>query len=217
MKHTINVTLAGVTFSCTLRFQETARFFPPSNAVVSPIVGESVCLSDDDWQYFLTANMVECPHSEYSLLTAPFSDALLSYDRMVFHSVALRWHDRAYLISAPSGNGKSTQARYLKKLHPGEFGIICGDRPILSFYDNEIIVHPSPWNGKENWHDAEAAPLAGLILLERGNENKLIALSPREAALRTYAQVMQRCIDPEKIRRAAELTTRLLNSVPIWP
>ena len=80
----------------------------------------------------------------------------------------------------------------------------------------EIIVHPSHWNGKEDWKGAAAAPLAGLILLRRGEDNGLASLSPRDAALRTYTQVIQTCTDPEKMRTAADLITRLLNSVPIW-
>ena len=243
MKNLIDVSLAGMTITCALRYQETARYFPAPNPAATRVGGEFVFLSDDDWRFFLSEKMVEGPYSEYSLLTAAFSDALMDHDRMILHSVALRWQDKAYLIAARSGTGKSTQARCLQELRAGEFGIICGDRPILEFCHCEpvtdvtgvairtpvppvgadahigppaVLVHPSPWNGKENWFGAEAAPLAGLILLERGDENRLTALSPREAAIRTYAQVIQLCDNPAKIRKAAELTTRLLNSVPIW-
>ncbi len=209
----------------------------------APCVGGiPVCLTDEDWSFYLNAGIEENAHSEYSLLTMPFSDALMDYNRMAFHAVALRWQDKAYLIAAPSGVGKSTQARFLQELRPGEFGVISGDRPILEFRKKEthfsdeiqidrsdstqilsnpeghwdIIVHPSQWNGKENWFGAKAAPLAGLILLLRGDQNELISLTPREAAIRCYNQVIQTFISPDKIRKAAELTTRLLNSVPIW-
>ncbi len=278
MKHLIDVTFAGLTFPCALRYPETARYFPAPDPAASRVEGESVCLTEKDWQFYLDTDMEDCAHTEFSLLTAAFSDALMDHDRMILHSVALRWRDKAYLIAARSGAGKSTQARCLQELRPGEFGIICGDRPILEFRHSErseesvpipvaahsvrhaaiachserseesaspscsagnlparspvpkpsplgkvspqatdeVIVHPSPWNGKENWYGAEAAPLAGLILLERGDENRLAALSPREAAIRTYAQLIQLCSDSAKIKKAAELTTRLLNSVPIW-
>ena len=226
MKHLIDVTFAGLTFPCALRYPETARYFPAPNPAARRVGGETVCLTDEDWTFYLGSDMEDCAHTEFSVLTAAFSDALMDHDRMILHSVALRWQDKAYLIAARSGTGKSTQARCLQELRPGEFGIICGDRPILEFQTPvgadahigppAVLVHPSPWNGKENWFGAEAAPLAGLILLKRGDENRLTALSPREAAIRTYAQVIQLCDNPAKIRKAAELTTRLLNSVPIW-
>ena len=80
----------------------------------------------------------------------------------------------------------------------------------------EVIVHPSPWNGKENWHGADAAPLGGIILLRRGEENRLEAAQPREIALELYAQFIQTAADPDKIRKVAELETRMLESVPLW-
>lgn len=216
MEKKIDVSLAGLTFSCRLRYPETARYFPAPNPAALRVGGEPVYLSEADWQFFISDGAEESPHSEYSLLCFPFSDALLAYDRVLIHAVALRWRDEAYLICAPSGTGKSTQTRNLQQLRPGEFFVICGDRPVLSFHDNEILVHPSHWNGKENWYGAEAAPLAGVILLRRGEENAICSLSPREAAVRTYAQIIQTCTDPEKMKKAAAFVTKLLNAVPIW-
>lgn len=222
--------MAGLTIPCELRYAETANYFPAPDPASPRAAGASVRLTREDWKFNLGNGIVESPFSEYSILTAPFSDALMEYDRMIFHAVAVRWRDRAYLICAPSGVGKSTQARFLQELRPGEFSVICGDRPVLEFCQSapcrdgtlpsaaspQIIVHPSPWNGKENWRGAEAAPLAGLILLRRGDENALSALTPREAAFQCYAQVIQTAITEKTVIKAAELTTILLNSVPVW-
>ena len=152
----------------------------------------------------------------------------MQHDRVLVHGVALRWKDRAWLICAPSGVGKSTQARFLQELRPGEFGVICGDRPVLEFCHSErseaesknpsptILVHPSPWNGKEKWCGAEAAPLAGIIFLERGGSNQLFSVSPKEIALPFFQQIIQSAKDAEMIRLAAAYETRLLNAVPLW-
>ena len=80
----------------------------------------------------------------------------------------------------------------------------------------DVTVHPSAWNGKENWHGAEAAPLAGLILLERGEKNRIVSLRPKEAALEMYTHFIQTGRDEKNLCRVAELETRLLSSVPIW-
>ena len=79
-----------------------------------------------------------------------------------------------------------------------------------------ILVHPSPWNGKEDWHDAEAAPLAGIILLRRGEENALETLNPQEASAPVYAQVIQTAVHPDRLRRSAELVTALVQAAPVW-
>ena len=257
MNDEIAVTLAGLTFSCRLRYPETAAFFQKPDPGAPRVGTGSVCLTESDWQYFQSNGATDSAHSEYSLLCIPFSNALLPYDRVLIHGVAMRWHEEAYLICAPSGTGKSTQARFLQELRPGEFSVICGDRPALEFRKlpsasvsstgaegaaeksahvsglhtmgkvpsmrtsetdeiSSVIVHPSPWNGKEDWKGAPAAPLAGIILLERGDKNDLLAISHREASLFMFAQFIQTAVDPDHIRRTAELVTRLLNSVPIW-
>ena len=236
------------------RYPETPRYFASYDCPEperKPDLDQPVRLSEGEWQRFVSQGMEPCPHSEYSVLTFPISDALMALDRIVIHAVALRWRDKAWLICAKSGVGKSTQARWLQKLRPGEFGVISGDRPILEFLParsdchserseesvpprqgsepagtgipcppapirDSILVHPSPWNGKENWYGAPAAPLAGVILLERGEENKLCALSPWDAVIPLYTKLIQTTIDPELLVKAGKLEQRILNSVPVW-
>ena len=292
MDHLIEVSLAGLTLPCALRYAEAAAFPPPDPA--APRVGiDPVRLTEEDWDYYIRQGSEASPQSEYSLLTAAFSDALMDFDRLVIHGAALRWQDRAWMICGPSGVGKSTQTGWLRRLRPGEFGVISGDRPVLEFRQPDpvaahsvrhlpapvgadahvgpsaspaqslplegkvspkatdevvlrrasnvaapvgrpdprppspvgadahvgpsaILVHPSPWNGKEDWHDAEAAPLAGIVLLRRGEENRLEALDPREAAVPVYAQVIQTAVRADRLHRSAELVTALVQTVPVW-
>lgn len=254
------VSLAGIRFPCETRYGETERYFrvfaPPEETGAPEKAGLTVCIPDRDWSRCLADGMEDCAHTEYSMLTPHFSEALLDYDRVILHAAAIRYRDRAYLICAASGTGKSTQVRVLQELRPDAFTVICGDRPVLEFrsepaaepaasgdapnpvfpggrriipvsggpgrpappprQETTVIVHPSPWNGKENWHGASAAPLAGLILLERGEENALAALTDREAALPFYPHFIQTAWEPDRIRKIAELETRLLQSVPVW-
>lgn len=234
MDELYELNLAGLRMRCRLQFAEAAswlkaeRISQPVAAAEIPVI---TC-PPEDRQDLLKYGMEDGPGLEASVLAAYFSEAMLPYSRVVLHGVALRWQGKAYLICAPSGVGKSTQAKILQQLCPGAFGIICGDRPILQFCHSErsaeeqnnlrsvrdsgIMVHPSPWNGKEDWHGADAAPLAGLILLERGERNKLEQLSPQEAALKTFIQMIHPNRSEESIRLLAEFTTRLLDAVPIW-
>ena len=128
----------------------------------------------------------------------------------------MRWQDRAWLIVAPSGVGKSTQTKTLQELLPGQVTVICGDRPVLARRGPEIWVHPSPWNGKEDWHGAEAAPLGGLILLKRGAENRLYALNEQEAILPLYAAFIQTYATTETVAQVAAFEDALLRAVPTW-
>ena len=176
----------------------------------------TVRIEEEDWEYYTKLGRSRCAENERTFLTAHCSAALLRYNCAILHGVALRWRDRSYLICAGSGIGKSTQARFLQELRPGEFGIICGDRPVLEFQEKEIYVHPSPWNGKENWHGADAAPLSGVILLERGEKNRLALLSEPADMLPLYTYFIQTAATEESVRRVAALTTGVLKSVPVW-
>ena len=211
--------LAGVNVPYSPRYPDTFRYFGPySDPAPAPGLPRTlpVRLSDEDWRQALSEGMEPSAYSEYSLLSFPVSDALMAKDRIVVHAVALRRREQAWLICAESGVGKSTQAHWLQQLRPKEFGGISGDRPILSFHEGPILVHPSPWNGKENWFGAEAAPLAGIILLRRGEENRLCALSPKEAAIPFYTKLLQSAWDEALLVRAAGFATAALERVPIW-
>lgn len=220
------IRLLNHAFRCRLRFPETARYFQTVPEETAESSEEPITVPPEDWEALARAGTEPSPQIEYTILTPYFCDALLPHDCVILHGVALRWREHAYLICAQSGVGKSTQARFLQELRPGEFDVICGDRPILEFCQNppvgavigrpSVLVHPSPWNGKENWHGAPAASLAGLILLERGERNRLVSLQPREAALEMYPHFLQTGREAENLCRVAELETRLLSSVPIW-
>ncbi len=225
MEALVSLPLAGIRVPCALQFPENAARLSavPLDREACPC--EPVSIPAPHWAYYATLGLHNCPDGEYTVLSAYCSEALMAHDRMIFHSVAIRWRDKAYLISAPSGVGKSTQAKHLQALCPGAFSVICGDRPVLQFCPaldcapdaaSSVIVHPSCWNGKEGWHGAGAAPLAGLIVLERGEENKICALSAREAALPVFQQCLQSYSRSDIVQTTAKMTTKLLQLVPIW-
>lgn len=210
------VTLAGRSFRVSARYAETASYFPAPDPEAPLVPGAPVSIPETDWQEYLQSGMEDCAHTEYSMLTAHCSDALLAFDCVILHAAALRWRDRSWLIIAPSGVGKSTQMRNLQELLPGEVSVICGDRPVLERCGGAFRVHPSPWNGKENWHGAEAAPLGGLILLRRGPENRLYALREDEAILNLYVAFIQTSASVEAVTKVADLEDGVLRAVPTW-
>lgn len=210
------VTLAGRSFRVSARYAETAAYFPAPDPEAPLVPGAPVSIPESDWQEYLQSGMEDCAHTEYSMLTAHCSDALLAFDCVILHAAALRWRDRSWLIIAPSGVGKSTQTRNLQELLPGQVSVICGDRPVLERCGGAFRVHPSPWNGKENWHGAEAAPLGGLILLRRGPENRLYALREDEAILNLYVAFIHTSASVEAVTKVADLEDGLLRAVPTW-
>lgn len=154
---------------------------------------------------------------EYKALIGPTSEFLLQYRCCIFHAVAFLWNGRAWLLTAPSGTGKSTQFLNWRRLYPGEITMICGDMPLLEQKeDGSIWVHATNWNGKESVGSFCSAPLGGIILLEQGKENRMEALSVREAIAPLLRQFAAFFDTEEKIHTICELLDRMLSCYPVW-
>lgn len=208
------LTLAGATVGCSFEFPETHLYF--GNYINGPFPGEGLRLSPEDRAAWERTVAPMDAFNEYSAFTVPVSEALLKHGRCVMHAAAFRFHDRAYLIAARSGVGKSTQVKTLSELYPGEFTVISGDRPVLEATEYGVMVHPSPWNGKEGWCGAEKAPLAAMILLRRGEVNSLERFPAGRAAAPVFSSLFQSAENGESIRRTASFADLIIKSVPVW-
>ena len=155
--------------------------------------------------------------AEYNLLLGRFASLLLPYGRCLFHGVALAVGDRAYLLTGPSGVGKTTQYRLWKQLFGDGVRLICGDKPILEFReDGDILVHPSPWMGKERLPGGRAARLAGIVCLEQGPGNSIAPLPVSRAVVPLYTQFLYEPAAEAELRQTAAMLDRLLRAVPVW-
>ena len=154
---------------------------------------------------------------EYRCMIGLTAQKLLEYGCCVFHAVSFVWKDRAWLLTAPPGTGKTTQYLNWQRLFPGEITMISGDMPVLeSREDGSVWVHPSSWNGKENIFGNHSAPLGGLVLLEQGSEDRILPMTPHEAVVPLLRQFMTALETEEEILALAKLTERLLTAAPCW-
>ena len=139
----------------------------------------------------------------------------------IFHAVALNVLGKAWLITAPSGVGKTTQLKNWRLMKDvPDVGVICGDMPVLELSgDGTVVVHPSPWNGKEGFRGAEAAPLGGIVCLERidpRDDNSIRLLDPSERISRCLGQFVCRPETETQIRNFARLADAALSSGSVW-
>lgn len=210
--------LSGVSLVFSFRYPETAKYLAAFNLIPesSPSM-DPISVSQQEFDDWVAAGNGTDAFAEFCLLCQQTSQHLFSSNRCVFHAAAIRWRDKAWLIAGGSGVGKSTQCRTLLEHWPNEVAIINGDKPVLECRENgSVMVYPSPWNGKEGWHGAEAAPLAGIFFLRRGEKNSVDMISAQTAALHAYLCVFQDFHDANVITQAGAITQRILNSCPSW-
>lgn len=152
---------------------------------------------------------------EYMELCPVLSSALLPFGRAIFHAVAFLWQGRAWLLTAPSGTGKSTQYCQWKLLYGDQLQIINGDKPIVYEQDGDVYVTSSPWTGKEMMSQRLAAPLGGVLCLEQAEENRIRRLRAREAVGPLYAQFLYDHAGSEEVRAVCRLVEAMLRR-PVW-
>ena len=155
---------------------------------------------------------------EYQALIGLTSHALLRQNCCIMHAVSFMWMGHAWLLSAPSGTGKTTQYRNWQQLYPDEISMICGDKPVLEADNGKrITVHSSPWNGKENYGTrGMSVPLGGIVFLEQGSENRIAPLAPKDAVPLLLRQLMVRPDTEEEIPAVSCMADRTLSNVPVW-
>lgn len=155
--------------------------------------------------------------TEYGLSVFYTSDVLLRSCSCVFHAASFLLNGKAYLLTAASGTGKSTQLRNLLSLHPGAARVMNGDKPALGIgADGNVIVYPSPWKGKEGWgDDSVTAPLGGIVILKQGETDSVRKTSLREAVPFLMSRFLFSARTRESVLAAASMEERLLQSVPV--
>ena len=208
----------GVKLSFRFHFQETAAFY--GEALQSCNCSEhGIEIPESERLEWMTQWKLTDPiFAEYMLSCSYACDALMNRDRMVFHGASFLWRGRAWLFSAPSGTGKTTQLRNWERLYGEEITILNGDKPILELCgDGSVLVHPSPWKGKEGLsRDDIRAPLGGIILLRQDGENQITRLASPEAARYLFGRNYSTFRSEEEVLNVARILEGVLKVTPVW-
>ncbi|MCM1292320.1 MAG: hypothetical protein NC111_02760 [Bacteroides sp.] len=113
-----------------------------------------------------------------SLIRIAFSQACIPAGRISVHASAVCFgSDEAILFLAPSGTGKSTQARLWVENIPGA-SLLNDDNPILAAEpDGSVSVYGSPWSGKTPCYIARRASVRAIVRIVRDSVDRLDRLS----------------------------------------
>ena len=88
-------------------------------------------------------------------------------------------------------------------------------RLFLEIRDDHVVVHGSPWNGKHRLGENISLPLKAICILERGEENRIRSIGPREA-LTMLMQQSQRPQDRRKLPLYLDLVDKLSSRVSFY-
>ena len=133
---------------------------------------------------------------------------LLHYDRLILHASAVIYHERAYLFTAPSGGGKSTQAKIWEQTLHAQ--VINGDKVVLHNNGSDLIAYGSPIAGTSGIYRNICAPVAAIVQLEKGLENTITPLTMRDRYLLLYGEAVKSDWDANFNRSLLQLAASYL-------
>lgn len=143
------------------------------------------------------------------------AEVLPSHRRFLMHGACIKYDGKAYIFTAPSGTGKSTHIRLWRKNLGNDVDIVNGDKPFLAVEDSQVLVYGTPWAGKENWQKNHSAPLHGICLLSRGEQNWIRQISPAESLTFLLRQIYLPA-NTEAAGLTLELLDAMLKNVPVY-
>ncbi len=170
---------------------------------------------------FLLKKQKENPHlslesCEYIWSCAEFCDKLLDFGGFMLHASAVVYENKAYLFSAPSGTGKSTHTAIWQRVFSEDKAyIINDDKPVIKLYDGELFVCGTPWSGKTDKNKNEMVPLAGICFLERGEENHIEEIEPKNAIYQILNQTV-RPLNANQMAKLLDLISRVLSQSKVY-
>lgn len=150
-----------------------------------------------------------------SLMIA-FAFATATMDTILIHSSVIRCDGRGYLMTAPSGTGKSTHTKLWYDNIPN-CDLMNDDNPIIRILsDGTPTVYGSPWSGKTHCYRNISAPIGGIVRLRQRPQNSIRRLRAIEA----FAELLPACSsmkwDERVYNGVCDSITKFVRSCGIW-
>lgn len=144
----------------------------------------------------------------------PIRQILLSRSVLFLHGSQVLHKGRGILFCAPSGTGKTTQAKLWRQYRNAR--IICNDRTLLRKMGPDWQTYGYPYDGSEPVGSGGANALAAIVLLSQGSSNEIVRLKPVKAMSRLMGQLIIDGWDPASRIGAMELMAGLLGEIPVY-
>lgn len=174
--------------------------------------------ASDDWSNVLVSYIPHYPNIKYYinmlLIEIVFRNRILIHNGLVVHSSAILYKNECIMFSAPSGTGKSTQARLWGKYKDAV--VINDDHPAVMLIEKKPIVYGTPWAGGNRKFMNVNAPLKAVVILKQSPQNSVQRLQSHEI----ISSFLPRCFlpyyDNQFIKKAMDLFEMMFIKTPVY-
>lgn len=152
---------------------------------------------------------------EYYASGMVFYRKLLDHGGLQLHSSTVVVDGKAYAFTADCGTGKSTHTQLWLNRFGDRAYILNDDKPALRCEDGVWYAYGTPWSGKYDISQNERVPLAGIAVVERGEENEILPFKGI-AAIHAILKQVNRPRSAQYRVKLMELLDKLISTVPVW-
>ena len=138
---------------------------------------------------------------------------LLQADALILHCSYLLYDGKAILFSAPSGTGKTTQAKLWEKLYPAE--IINGDKAILQKRDGVWHACGYVFHGSAAECRNESHPIGAIVAVRQSPEDRIEPMGPMQRLQALYSETTVNVWNRAAVDRTLDLIGDLTASVEV--
>lgn len=164
--------------------------------------------------YFLNRYMDTMHPFKGYLGSVLFRNALLFHYGILIHASAVEYKGRGILFTAPSGTGKSTQARLWKNMKKAK--ILNDDSPALKIKSGKTFIFGTPWGGKSDIFMNRHAPLSAIFILEQASENSLRRIDGSEAVVMLMPRFFLPYFSENLMQLAVGIIDEIIKSTPVY-
>jgi hypothetical protein len=176
------------------------------------------------WNWIIPGNKVEIHYIKETLPyftnsvgcfnASGFERILYHFNKYLFHCSYINYQGRAVLFSAPSGGGKTTQAKLWEQY--ADARIINGDRGVLEKVGKQYWCHGLPIAGSSGVFVNESLPIAAIFILKKAAYNKVTVLKGTDAFQAVFSELTLNTWNSEFMLNAVDFTMQLINQIPIY-
>ncbi len=149
-----------------------------------------------------------------SLMLA-YAFASADKDTLLMHASVIRCRGKGYLMTAPSGTGKSTHTK-LWYDHILGCDLMNDDNPVVRVIDHEAIVFGSPWSGKTPCYRRIEAPVGAIVRLYQKPENSIRRMEVMEAFTQMLPAVSNMKWDKRVYGSICTTLGKLIETCSMW-
>jgi len=182
-----------------------------------------VSISEGLWKELLDLCEVENPDAhmrgamEAYAMHGRIYPELPRFDAAWLHASVVEVDGEGYAFTAPSGYGKTTQARLWLDYFGSLARIINGDNPIIRFIDGSCFVYGTPFGGKEGFQYNTRVPLKGICFLDHCEKNMITRMEPEMA----FAQIIRNnqkhlVLHSNNQDLMMSVWERIVQQIPVW-